>query len=685
MNRALFAAPSAVVLAAVLAGGAAGDPGPTPNSPSTASVERAASLVYPSLVNISAVARDFSEGRAMRFPSAGSGVIVSEQGHVLTNYHVAGNTTRLRCTLTDGSVHEADVIAHDPLTDLSVLRLRVDPALRRDPLPAARLAVEATVRVGDPVLALGNPFALSSSVTLGIVSNPRRVFTDFSGSELSEIELDDGESTGWFTQWIQHDALILPGNSGGPLINLEGQVIGINELGGGGIGFAIPARVAADVLRRALSEGGLARSYLGFSALPVAKLGRSEGALIASVLPESPAAIAGLRAGDFLLALGGQPVAARFFEQVPELYQRIAEMPVGSEVALGVERQGDRLELMAVTTAMERSRGDEREFRGLGITAEQLTGPSALARNLSVRSGVVVTGLRPGQAAATAKPPVQAGDLILEADGQPISDLDALSRLLEGSEAGARLFKLRRRDEELLSVVRLPGKRPGRWGGELPKAWLGVQTQVLTPELARAIGGDGRTGFRVTQVYPWTEAAKAGVAVGDLILGVDDLRFDASRVQDSDDLRRAIEERAIRERIALHLLRGGAEQTLAVLLEPRPTASDETRRSRQEEFEFTVRELTFLDRVERHWPRDASGVLVIEVTSGGWAHMAGLRLDDLIVSLDGEAIPDVAAFERRLESIVAARPPLVRVFVRRGQRTHFVFLEPEWSERKSPS
>lgn len=653
----------------------------SPGGVDAGAVERAAAAVYPSLVNISAVSRQFSEGRALRYPSAGSGVIVTADGHVLTNFHVAGHTTRLRCTLTDGAVLDADVVVHDPLTDLSVLKLRLGG--RSAPLRPSSLAVDAELAVGDPVLALGNPFALASSVTLGIVSNPRRVFTDFSGSELSDMQLDGGESTGWFTQWIQHDALILPGNSGGPLVNLAGEIVGINELGGGGIGFAIPARVAAQVLRQALERGRLERSFLGFAALPVAKLGRERGALISSVLPDSAAAKAGLRPGDLLLAIDGEAVTAKFFEQVPELYRRIAEMPVGRGVRLRLERAGVEHEVVATTTLLEPSRGEELEFRSVGMSAEELTGPSALARNLRVRSGVVLTGLRPGQAAATAKPPLQSGDVLLALGSHALPDLAALDAALAKATAGEHLVRVLRGDQEILSVVRIPEKRPGRWGGELPKAWLGVQTQVVTPELARALGREGARGFRVTEVYPWTEAAKAGVAVGDLIVGLDDERFDASRIQDTDDLKRAIEERAIDSRAELVVLRDGVESRLAVGLEPRPEESGEARRTRQEEFEFTVREMTFLDRVERRWPKDTAGVLVFEVTSGGWAHMAGLRLGDLIVSIDGEEVPDVARFEARMARLVGERPSVVRVFVRRGSATHFVFLEPVWSEGES--
>ncbi len=696
-----LAAIGALVSAALSAG--EGAPAGALAQPTAREVEVAVAAVYPALVNISAVSSDFAEGRAMRFPSAGSGVLVSKEGHVLTNFHVAGHSTRIRCTLTDGRIFDADVVAHDPLTDLSVLKLRIPGAREAagsaaatggagpEGLRPAALAVDAVVAIGDPVLALGNPFALSSSVTLGIVSNAHRVFTDFTGSELSDVELEGGERTGWLTQWIQHDALILPGNSGGPLVNLAGEVIGINELGGGGIGFAIPARVAADVLRHALAEGAVRRSSLGFSALPVAKLGRQTGALVSSVLPGSPAEKSGLAAGDILLALNGESVEARFFEQVPELYRRVAELPIGATARLRIERQGEQREIVAKTEEMERLRGEEGELRALGISAEELTGPRALARNLRVRRGLLVTGLRPGQAAATARPQMQIGDVLIAANGQPVTTLAGMRDQLaistgggvgDGGKGGGMVLKLLRGDQEILALVRLPEARTGRWGGELPRAWLGVLTQVLTPELAAALGRPELHGYRVSEVYPWTNAEKAGVAVGDLLIALDGEALSASRPQDADDLRRAVEARSIGDTVRLSLLRENRASEIAVELESRPAASDETRRSRQEEFEFAVRELTLLDRSDRHWPRDQGGVLVTDVTSGGWAHMAGLRIDDLILSLNGVNVSDVGSFERRLEEISTARAKLVEVFVRRGSGTHFVFIEPEWPEGK---
>src|SRR5258708_27753513 len=182
-----------------------------------AGIETARAKVYPALVNITVVMRFYEGGRAQRTPGGGSGVSVTPEGHVITNYHVAGNTTRIICTLSDGKSIEATVIAHDIPSDLSVLKLRAEKRTGSSvPLPYARLGDSETLRVGEPVIAMGNPLMLSSSLTVGGCSNPKRVLTNFMATEMEEQELDQDQKTGMFTRWIQPDAVILPGNSGGP-------------------------------------------------------------------------------------------------------------------------------------------------------------------------------------------------------------------------------------------------------------------------------------------------------------------------------------------------------------------------------------------------------------------------------------------------------------------------------------
>src|ERR1700724_3609731 len=204
---------------------------------------------------------------------------------------------------------------------------------------------------------MGNPMMLGSSMTLGIVSNPHRVFTRATADDIRNLDLEDGERTGLLTRWIQHDALILPGNSGGPLVDMQGEVVGINELGGGGVGFAIPANVAASVLAAARATGEVERGWLGLSVLPVQKTGLDRGALVADVWPGSPAQRAGLLAGDVLVAIDGTAVNARFFEEIPLVYQAIAVLQPGRTGRLDVVRQGESRALRAEGARMGRFLG----------------------------------------------------------------------------------------------------------------------------------------------------------------------------------------------------------------------------------------------------------------------------------------------------------------------------------------
>jgi len=635
------------------------------------SIEAAIARVRPALVQLAVVTQQYSDGRAVRFPSAGSGVVVTRQGHVLTNFHVAGKSVRIRATLATGEELPADIVAQDPLTDLSVLRLRSDAEF--SPVEFSPAAPE----VGQPVLALGNPLTLSSSVTLGIISNARRVFTDFTGTRLEDLDLD-GEPTGLFTLWLQHDALILPGNSGGPLVDLDGRLVGINELGGSGIGFAIPAAMARRVLASALAEGRVRRAEIGVSVLPVTKLGRSDGALVASVHPGSPADRAGLQPGDVLLSLGGEAADVRFFEQVPELYQRIADLTIGEPAALEIERHGERQSLSVVPVELDEAVGREAEVRELGATVQEVTTAMARQRQVTPRSGLLVTSLRPGQALANARPAVQPGDLLTALAGRPVTSIDELRSQLAGLSERDLLVELLRDDQKLVSVARLDGSRALRSGGELPKAWLGVETQVVTAPIAEAIGRPALRGFRVTQVLPWSDAEAAGLQVGDVIRQVGDRAVTGEREQDAENLRRAIEELDIGDRVVLSVDREGETLGVPVVLEPRPKSSGEMRQARQEELGFSVRDLTVFDRIEYHWGRDQKGVYVSDIVPGSWAQVGGLEPSDLVLSVGGVDVPDVAAFEKRMAAVMKERPPVVEVFLRRGARTHFVFIEPSW-------
>ncbi|MBN2489397.1 MAG: PDZ domain-containing protein [Planctomycetes bacterium] len=639
--------------------------------------------IYPALVNISVVSARFSSGRTTRVGGAGSGTIISPAGHVLTNYHVARDATRIVCTLTSGEQIPADIVGDDPATDLSVLKLRLHE--RKDPtrpLPFAMLGDSDRLDVGDSVIAVGNPLSLSSSMTLGIVSNPRRVFTR--GDEIQEFDFGAGSKTGMFTVWIQHDALILPGNSGGPLVNLQGEVVGVNTRGGSGYGFATPANLVKRVVNQILTFGEVRRGWLGMSFLPVAKLDRETGALVATVDPESPAEAAGIRPGDVLLALDGQVADCRFLEQVPVLYATIADMPAGKKVQAEFVRGGERLAVELTVAPMADFVGTEEELTALGITVQNITVPMAREHRYPDTRGVLLTGVRGGQVFEEAKPPIRAGDVILEVDGTAIVDIAAFAATFAAAREQNKeeVGVVYRRDREILvTLVKLDKDKPRKPGGELPKAWLGVNTQVLTPKVAQALGLEGRRGFRITEVYPWTKAHAAGFETGDLLIAFDGEPLKASRPQDARDLRNLVEDRVIGETVEVTVLRGGEEKKLEVELEESPASALDAKTAENETFEFIVRELTFMDRIERKLAKDQQGVLVTEVASGGWASVAGLPKNSILMALNDQPVTDVASFRRVMKEVEDSRCPVVKVFVQRGHRTSFVFIEPDWTRK----
>jgi serine protease Do len=634
--------------------------------------------VLPALVNISAVKRFFHQGHAQRTRTAGSGVIVSPDGFVLTNYHVASHATHIVCRLPSGEEHEAAVVLDDPLTDLSVLKLRLDRRAAAAPLPFARLGDAGALEIGDQVLAMGNPMLLGSSMTLGIVSNPHRVFIRASADDVEALDLEGGERTGLLTRWIQHDALILPGNSGGPLVDMRGEVVGINELGFGGVGFAIPANVAASVLAAARSKGEVERGWLGIGVLPLEKAGLAHGALVADVWPGSPAAKAGLAPGDVLLAIDGAPIDARIFDEIPLIYQAIAERKPGSLVRFDVQRQGAPRKVEIELARMERFLGKEEELPELGATVQQITAAMALFRRYPDAAGVLVTGVRPGYAFESAKPAIATGDVLLAVGDVPTPDLDALRAALLRAGGGRFKVALRRGHEVLLAVVSPRHEQPESASTELPKGWLGVRTQVLTPELAQLLGLGAARGLRISEVLPYTKAAGAGLRVGDIVVAVNGQRLASSRPQDAHDLEHAMEELPVGPEVSLGLLRDGHPLTVAVPSEPEPRGVDLAGKASQPQFEFAVREIVTSDRMERDQFPERGGVLVSDVTEGGLASLAGLETDDVVLAIEDQPITGIDSFKAAMQKVLAQRPRVVKLFLRRGYKTHFVFIEPEW-------
>ncbi|MDF1699639.1 MAG: PDZ domain-containing protein [Planctomycetota bacterium] len=636
--------------------------------------------VYPCLVNIGVVAKQFRQGRETRGLGAGSGVIVSPAGHVVTNFHVAGEASRITCKLPSGESIDADIVCRDPLTDLCVLKLRMDQ--RRDPnqpIPFATVGDSTSVRVGEHVMAMGNPGGLTSTVTLGIVSNTARVFTNFTGSAIQTFDFGGGQLTGIFNQWIQHDALILPGNSGGPLVSLKGEVIGINTRGGSGTGFAVPASTVKKVLAQALTWGEVRRGWLGMSIVPVNHLDRDKGALVSSVFPGGPADKAGIKPGDIVTRIDNGEIAVVGFEGVPLFLSRVADLRAGKSVAIEYERKGDLNGTEVVVAPMEKYVGDEKAFRTWGVSAQDITKPMAFARRYPDTDGVLLSTMRPGSAPDKAKPALQSGDVVLAIGGKPVTNLEDFGKLMQvNSKSKALPVRFRRGKMDMVTVLDMSKPpRPPR-NTELAKAWMGISTQVLTTKVATALGMEGVKGFRVTRIMPGTEAEKSDLAVGDVITSLNGKALDAYRLQDGQILTRMVEDLDIGGDAKLEIMRGGKTLEISVTLEETPNTSADARTAEDPVLEFKVRELTFIDRVNRDLDKDYRGIMVAAVTPGSWAQVANLRAGDILLEINDQPVDSIRSFKKLVREMGKAKPKTVKIFVRRGRSTAFVFMRPEW-------
>jgi len=643
-------------------------------------IDDAIAKIYPALVRIHVVMEQPKDGRMQKGAGSGSGTIIHKDGYVLTNHHVAGNGTRVWVRLSNKLKVDATVVGTDPQTDLCVLKLNMDQIPDdMKPLPVAKFGDFKTLEVGDTVLAMGSPAGVSQSVTLGVVANLEMITPD----GMSQLK-QDGETIGDLVRWIGHDAVIYFGNSGGPLVNLKGEIIGVNEIGLGSLGGAIPADISEYVANELIKHGSVRRSWIGLYPQPILRSGKfKNGVLAAAVVQDSPAKKAGLKAGDIITHVDGVAVKATAREHLP-LYNRvILGAPVGKELVIKYLRNGKAMEATVKTVARSKAKGNDIALRDWGVTARDLTTRSALTRQRENTNGVLVSTISKTGSAATAKPALRPGDLILSVGGKKTANLANLqkisSELLKGKEEHATIVEFER-DKQLLATVVKIGRKPNKNNSSAAKhAWIGVQTQVLTRDLAKALGLEGKKGVRVTRINKGSKAEAAGLKKGDILLKLDGTVISASHERDSSVFSTMIREYPSDETVEIHLVRDGKAMKIKCALEPAPKGAAEYRKLTNATLEFTLRELSKANADEAEVGK---GILVESIERAGWAALAGLKGGDVIVSMNNKAVNNLDDFEKQLAEIEKEKQPFIVLFVKRGKFTRFIEIHPIWDAKK---
>jgi serine protease Do len=381
--------------------------------------------------------------RPQKKNSLGSGFIINKEGYIVTNNHVVDGADEIVVILKEGDEYPAKIIGKDAKTDLALIK--IEP---KNGLPVIRLGNSYNTRVGDWVLAIGNPFGLGHTVTAGIVSAK--------GRELGAGPYDD---------FIQTDTAINPGNSGGPLFDMAGNAIGINTAlftrsgGNQGVGFAIPVNLAKSIVAQLKESGKVTRAWLGVMIQQITpeiqdslELKTRKGALVADVVKGSPASKSGILRGDVIIRFNGDEVSSQ-----RELPTMVAFLPVGQEVEVVVLRNGKEMTVQVTLEEMEEepvvAGGSSEEVQeGLGLAVQNITPEIAEQLGLTGTEGVVVSDVEQNGMAAQAG--IRRGDVILEVNRTKVTDFESLNTVLEkDKDSKSILFLINRGGNTIFVAV----------------------------------------------------------------------------------------------------------------------------------------------------------------------------------------------------------------------------------------
>jgi serine protease Do len=632
--------------------------------------------VFPSIVRIEAIRLWPSDGRLTKQWTGGSGVVISPEGHVLTNCHVTEDGDYFRCYLYDGTHVDARLVGQDALTDLAVLQLDLTQRPKgAAPLVVAKFGDSDKLGAGDAIFALGSPGFLSQSVTRGIVSNPSLVLPEQTAGKM----ILRGEDVGTLVRWILHDARIFGGNSGGPLVNDRGEIVGINELGVFNLSGAIPGNLARVVADNIVKHGRVIRGWSGITVQPRLEAdGTGRGVVVSDVFEGSPADQAGVKPGDLVLACDGQEIEGAEERAVAHFYRLETSKLPDNEFTIDFLRAGSRQTAKMKLAPRQPARADDVELRSWGAVVRDLTSNLARDERLPDTQGVWLQNIRPAGPCGQAEPILRVQDVLVAVEGKPVNSVAELRELTEKllAETTAKtrpvLASVRRDGAVLSSVVEIRKTEERNPPSQARKAWLGAASQPLTPKLSARLGIKADGGARLTRVYAGTQAEAAGLKVGDVILAIDGTAVPARRPEDTDVLARQIRQYRNGAEAVFSVWRDGTKMDMKVVLEEQPVPTAEMPTWQDEDLEFWAREIAFDDRVRLQLPADTKGVLVESATQAGWASLAGLRADDVVLSANQQPVSS-------LDELKAARGQAVQegkswwvLLVRRRGQTLFV-------------